>query len=120
MHGVCLLSGAYWSSIALASSMCASALSMQNSTEPSFWDELSAKVVVKNRKVFQHPSCFVELGHSPTAQHVQQYWLNDCVSIIATNRWFEDLQQIRSQQDQRWLGQNSIVLSVDSPMFLSV
>jgi hypothetical protein len=85
-----------------------------------FWDELSAKVVVKNRKVFQHPSCFVELGHSPTAQHVQHYWLNDCVSIIATNRWYEDLHQVKSQQDQRWLGENSIVLSVDSPMFLAV
>ena len=34
------------------------------------WDEASPKLVVQNRKIFQHPACWVDLGHSPTGQHV--------------------------------------------------
>ena len=37
------------------------------------WDEASPKLVADNRKVFQHPACKVELGHSPTGQHVVHY-----------------------------------------------
>ena len=39
------------------------------------WDETSALLVSNNRKVFQHPLCEVDLGHSPTGQHVRRYFL---------------------------------------------
>ena len=38
------------------------------------WDEASASLVSKNRKVFQHPQCMVDLGHSPTGRHVLRFW----------------------------------------------
>lgn len=82
-----------------------------------FWDELSATVVPLHRKVFQHPAAFVDLGHSPTGSHVQRFWLNDSVSIIASNRWAEDL-QLLSPSDRDWVCANSVVLDVQERMWL--
>ena len=82
-----------------------------------FWDELSAAVIVQNRKVFQHPACWVDMGHSPTGQHVVRYWLNDAVSIVATNRWGEDLQALKSYSDRCWVEANAVVLQVTGPMW---
>lgn len=83
-----------------------------------FWDELSAHVVAANRKIFQHPACWVDLGHSPTGSHVQTYWLNSAVSIVASNRWREDLQAMSSPSDKLWIEANSVVLDVLEPMWL--
>ena len=38
------------------------------------WDEASPSLVARNRKVFQHPLCEVDLGHSPTGQHVTRFF----------------------------------------------
>ena len=38
------------------------------------WDEASPALVARNRKVFQHPLCEVDLGHSPTGQHVRRFF----------------------------------------------
>ena len=38
------------------------------------WDEAAAVLVARNRKVFQHPLCEVDLGHSPTGQHVKRFF----------------------------------------------
>jgi hypothetical protein len=83
-----------------------------------FWDELSVAVVANNRKVFQHPACWVDLGHSPTGSHVSYHWLNDAVSIVASNRWHEDLQSLKSYSDRCWVEANCVVLVVDAPMWL--
>ena len=84
-----------------------------------FWDELPVEVVVHNRKVFQHPACWVDLGHSPTGSHVARFWLNDAVSIVATNKWGEDLQGLKSYSDRCWVEANSVVLEVKEPMWLA-
>ena len=73
------------------------------------WDEASAKLVVKNRKLFQHPLQWVDIGHSPTGQHVKRYWLNDCVSFVASNHWFSDL-LLLSDDDRNWLEGNTVVV----------
>jgi hypothetical protein len=83
-----------------------------------FWDELSPLVVVNNRKVFQHPACWIDLGHSPTGSHVSYHWLNDAVSIIASNRWHEDLQSMKSESDKEWLDANAEILVIDKHMFV--
>ena len=82
-----------------------------------FWDECSASLVSENRKLFQHTATLIDLGHSPTGQHIKHVWLNDAVSIIATNRWEEDVATLPSQSDKDWIHANTIVVPVLSPLF---
>ena len=80
------------------------------------WDEASASLVCNNRKIFQHPLCSVDLGHSPTGAHVKRYFLGNCCSIITTNKWYEDLKKL-SVSDQQWLEANMIVFDVQQPLW---
>ena len=80
------------------------------------WDEASASLVSNNRKVFQHPLCEVDLGHSPTGQHVRRYFLGNCCSIITTNKWYEDVEKLTAG-DQKWLGANMVVVDVQQPLW---
>ena len=80
------------------------------------WDEASASLVSNNRKIFQHPLCMVDLGHSPTGAHVRRYFLGNCCSIITTNKWYEDLQQL-SRGDRDWLEANMVVFEVQQPLW---
>ena len=80
------------------------------------WDEASASLVSQNRKVFQHPLCMVDLGHSPTGAHVRRYFLGNCCSIITTNKWWEDLKEL-PLGDQMWLRANMIVFDVEQPLW---
>ena len=82
------------------------------------WDEASASLVSNNRKVFQHPLCTVDLGHSPTGQHVRRYFLGNCCSIITTNKWYEDLKKLPAG-DQKWLEANMLVLEVKQPLWVN-
>ena len=83
------------------------------------WDEGSPQLVADNRKVFQHPACWIDLGHSPTAQHVMRVWLNDACSIIATNKWEDALAQMIHGGAQ-WVLENSTGVNVDRPLWLPV
>ena len=80
------------------------------------WDEAGPKLVANNRKVFQHPACWVDLGHSPTAQHVVRIVLNDCCSVIATNSWHSELAKLPAE-DQNWLAANVVVFDVQKPLW---
>ena len=80
------------------------------------WDEASASSVSNNRKVFQHPLCEVDLGHSPTGQYVQRYFLGNCCSIITTNKWYDDVKQL-PPGDQEWLRINMVVIDVEQPLW---
>ena len=80
-----------------------------------FWDEASPRLIADNRKVFQHPLVYVEIGHSPTAQHVKRVWLNDAVSIIASNDWEEELAKL-SADAREWVLTNAVVVKVTSPL----
>ena len=80
------------------------------------WDEAAASLVSTNRKVFQHPLCTVDLGHSPTGSHVRRYYLGNCCSVITTNRWYEDLKKLPAS-DQRWLDANTVVFNVEQPLW---
>jgi hypothetical protein len=85
-------------------------------TRGILWDEISAPLIAANRKVFQHPCAFVDLGHSPTGQHIKKYWLGDCVSIVATNVWNHEL-AVMPSHDRDWLVANSVVVPVDTPLW---
>ena len=80
------------------------------------WDEAGASLVSNNRKMFQHPQCMVDLGHSPTGQHVKRYFLGNACSILTTNRWHEDVARL-AQSDQEWLRANMVVFDVTAPLW---
>ena len=80
------------------------------------WDEASPRLVTQNRKVFQHPACWIDLGHSPTGQHVVHVFLNDACSVIATNSWSTEVQKL-SPEDQEWLAANVVVFNVTQPLW---
>ena len=80
------------------------------------WDEAGPKLVAMNRKVFQHPACWVDLGHSPTGQHVVNVFLNDCCSVIATNSWRSEVEKL-CEEDQAWLAANAVVFVVSKPLW---
>ena len=82
------------------------------------WDEAAASLVSNNRKIFQHPLCEVDLGHSPTGAHVKRYFLGNCCSIIATNKWYEDCEKLPAG-DQKWLKANMVVFHVEKPLWQS-
>ena len=69
-----------------------------------------------NRKVFQHPLCTVDLGHSPTGAHVRRYFLGNCCSVITTSRWYEDLKKLPASH-QLWLEANMVVFDVERPLW---
>lgn len=87
-------------------------------TRGILWDELPAQVLLANRKLFQHPPVWVDLGHSPTAAHIKKYWLNDCLSVVASNTWMHELDEMRSV-DRDWLMANSVLLEVHEPMWVA-
>ena len=80
------------------------------------WDEASPKLVADNRKVFQHPACWLDLGHSPTGQHVVQVFLNDCCSILTSNSWHMDVRKL-PHDAAAWLDQNVVVFDVTKPLW---
>ena len=82
----------------------------QSKTRGILWDECSAELVIASRKVFQHSTCLVDIGHSPAGQHVKHVWLNDCVSIICSNRWREDVEALPSESDRAWLRKNCVIV----------
>ena len=54
----------------------------QQGARAILWDECRAELVARNRKVFQHGTSWVDVGHSPTGQHVKRYFLNDSVPSL--------------------------------------
>ena len=83
------------------------------------WDEASPKLVADSRKVFQHSACKVDLGHSPTGQHVVHYFLNDCCSAITSNSWHEDILRL-PVPDQEWLHTSVMLFNVVQPLWQSL
>ena len=80
------------------------------------WDEAGPRMIAQNRKIFQHPPCLVDIGHSPTGAFVQRLWLNDAVSVVTCNGWHEELQKL-PLADQLWLRANVVVVEISRPMW---
>ena len=57
--------------------------------------EASVDMVLQNRKLFQAPACYIDLGHSPTGRDVYKVFLNDACLVVASNRWTEQLEGVK-------------------------
>ena len=81
------------------------------------WDEATPRLIVENRKVFQMPCTLVQLGQSATGSFEYSVWLNDSVSVIATNRWRRDLYTSLQPEDVDWIQANSVLVEVLEPLW---
>ena len=80
------------------------------------WDEASPDLVLANRKLFQCPPCWIDLGHSATATLVYKVWVNDALFVVACNRWASALEDL-AQEDRDWLLANQLYVHVSQPLW---
>ena len=81
------------------------------------WDEASPELVLANRKLFQCPPCWIDLGHSATGTLVYKVWVNEALFVIATNRWASALEEL-VKEDMEWVQANQVHVHVTQPLWL--
>ena len=81
------------------------------------WDEAEAALISNNRKLFQCPACFVELGFSPGGHLTYSVMVNKAVMVVCSNRWEEQLQKL-DEGDRDWIVGNSVVYHVNEPLWV--
>lgn len=81
------------------------------------FDEAQPVMVASNRKVFQAPAAWVDLGHSPTGRDVYRIFLADSVLVVASNSWNSQLRLLPAPEDRDWLRTNSVHVLVTEPLF---
>ena len=81
------------------------------------FDEILAKQVAEQRKLFQAQCAPLQLGCSATKCYSYEVFLWRKKLVLASNNWHSSLAELTSG-DQEWIGANSIVLDVDEPMWV--
>ena len=81
------------------------------------FDEATPSMVVANRKLFQAPATWVDLGHSPTGRDVYRVFLNDTVLVVCSNGWSAECEKLPFEDDREWLQKNCVLVIVHGPMF---
>ena len=81
------------------------------------WDEASPELVLENRKLFQCPPCWIDLGHSATGTLVYKVWVNEALFVIATNRWSSALQEL-VREDREWVQANQVHVDAEQPLWV--
>ena len=81
------------------------------------FDEASAAMVLKQKKLFQAPPCWIQLGASTTNCHSYEVVMAGCKMIICSNRWDEELEAL-GEADREWLNANSVKVRVDDPFWI--
>ena len=75
-------------------------------------------MVLANRKLFQAPAAWVDLGHSPTGRDVYRVFLNEAVLVVCSNGWSAQCEQLQSDDDKEWLQKNSVLVIIHGPMYI--
>ena len=81
------------------------------------FDEASATMVLAQRRLFQAPPCWVDLGCSTTNCHKYQVFLSGMMLMVASNTWTQQVAQLEHAGDRQWLGANSYVVHVREPLW---
>ena len=82
------------------------------------FDEASPTMVLANRKLFQAPAAWVDLGHSPTGRDVYRVFLNEAVLVVCSNGWSAQCEQLQSDDDKEWLQKNLVLVIIHGPMYI--
>ena len=83
------------------------------------FDEAAPEMAINQKKLFQGPPCFVELGCSATNCHSYRVLVSGIRLVICSNGWSEAVARLSSQAEQDRLRENSFVVDVkNEPMYL--
>ena len=82
------------------------------------FDEAAPEMVISQKKLFQGPPCFVELGCSSTNCHSYKVLVSGTRLVICSNGWTEALEMMPKESDRQWPVDNSFVVNVGrTPMY---
>ena len=81
------------------------------------FDEASPSMVLSQRRLFQAPPCFVDLGCSATNCHKYQVFVSGIMMMVASNTWTQQVVALKHAGDRQWLGANSFVVNVMEPLW---
>jgi len=83
------------------------------------FDQATAEMVLRQRKLFQAPAVDVRLGCSTRNCHAYDVFVSGVAMMIASNTWESELKALTRVEDRKWLEDNSIVVTVGSlPLWL--
>ena len=81
------------------------------------FDEASATMVRRNRRLFQAPNVSITIGTSPTNRDAYEVYLNDTLLVICSNSWKHQLDEMGSL-DADWIKSNQVYVEVTSPLWM--
>ena len=81
------------------------------------FDEATPEMVLRQKKLFQAPNCFIQLGTSTTNCHAYTVFPSGTGLVVCANTWMERL-RLLSPADQEWITTNSFVEHIAEPLFL--
>ena len=80
------------------------------------FDECPAKVILRQKKLFQAPAVKVALAASVTGCYSYTVWVHQKLLVVCSNVWHLELRGLPSE-DRDWLQSNSLVYTVDQPLW---
>ena len=80
-------------------------------------DEGTVEMVCRNRKLFQCPNSFVQLGMSATNCHSYEVYLNNCLVVVCSNNWRAQLEKAPYEAGE-WVVANQVYLYVSEPLWI--
>ena len=80
------------------------------------FDEASAQMVLRNKKLFQAPVASVQMAQSSTNCHSYAVNVHQVLLMVCSNRWQKELDEL-CPEDRGWLEQNQIYVQVTEPLW---
>ena len=80
------------------------------------FDECPAKVILKQKKLFQAPAVKVALAASVTGCYSYAVWVHQKLLVVCSNVWHHELRTLPSE-DRDWLVSNSLVYTAEQPLW---
>jgi uncharacterized membrane-anchored protein len=81
------------------------------------YDEASAELVLRHKKLFQSAPEVVVIGGSSTNCYARRVVVYRKKMIVCSNRWDQEVRKLISE-DRAWLQQNSVYVGVASPLWV--
>ena len=81
------------------------------------FDECPAKIILRQKKLFQAPAVKVSLAASVTSCYAYTVWLHQKLFVGCSNVWHHEL-RLLPLEDRDWLLSNSLVHTVEKPLWM--
>ncbi len=80
------------------------------------FDEASVDLVLSQKRLFQTPPSFVDMGGSATNVHAYRVWVHGTKLVVTSNKWQQQKASL-PEEDQSWLDCNSVYVFVDRALW---